>query len=125
MGLKENGLYAIYNKKEYKCDIENQNKVSIYSESLDEGFSEFMGVYYKEVPKNECVRIYKKTLCFLYNNDSFLIRDEDNVNGKVLLETGTRSYDLTELGFKRVLNDTFQKWVSKTEGKEYWAYTEY
>jgi len=43
----------------------------------------------------------------------------------VLLETGPRSYDLISLGFKRVLNDTFQKWVSLSEGEKYWAIYDY
>ncbi|MFL0252916.1 hypothetical protein ACJDT4_21140 [Clostridium neuense] len=119
----ENEMYAIYKGKECKCDIEDENTISIYSSSLDDGFSDFMGVYYMDVSFKDCTRVYKKTLCFKYNNDSFLIREEHD--NKVLLETGSRSYDLISLGFKRVLNDIFQKWVSLSEGKRYWAIYDY
>jgi len=122
--MNNDEMYAIYNGKEYKCGTLKGGKcINLYSEKQENGFIEFMGTYSKNVDREKCDRVYRKTLCFRYKQDNFLIREEKD--GKVLLETGPRSYDLTELGFKRVLNDTFQKWVSKTEGKEYWAYTEY
>lgn len=118
-----NGTYAIYQGKEYKCDIEDEKNICIYSESLDEGFNDFMGIYYKNISFMDCTRVFKRTLCFKYNHDSFLIREEKD--DKVLLETGPRAYDLISLGFKRILNDTFQKWVPLSEGEKYWAIYEY
>jgi|GEM_PF-3087901 len=53
-------MYVIYQGKEYKCDIEDENTISIYSSSLHEGFSNFMGVYYKDVLFKDCTRVYKK-----------------------------------------------------------------
>ncbi len=121
--MKENGQFAIYKGIEYKCCFRNNGKIALLSETPLEEFIEFMGTYSREVTKEECSRIYKKTLCFEYNNDSFLIREEKD--NKVLLETGARSYDLISLGFERVLNDTFQKWVLLDEGKRYWAIYDY
>lgn len=121
--MKESGQFAIYKGIEYKCCFRNNGKIGLLSETPVEGFIEFMGTYSRDVIREECFRIYKKTLCFKYHDDSFLIREEDN--DKVLLETGPRSYDLISLGFERVLNDTFQKWVSLSEGKKYWAIYDY
>ena len=117
-------IYAVYKDKTYECSILNcGRKIKLLSDVPIDGFCKGIGRYYLNVERENCERVYKKMLCFNYVNDNFLIKEEKD--GKVLLETGPRSYDLTELGFKRVLNDIFQKWVSKTEGKEYWAYTEY
>ena len=121
--MKYDCLYAIYNDRRYECSIEGENLIEIYGNRFDKGFEEFMGIYSKMISRNECSRVYRKTLCFKYNNDNFLIREEkDNM---VLLETGPRSYDLKKLGFTKILNDTFQKWVNINEGEKYWAITEY
>lgn len=104
-------------------DIMSNGKIGLLSKIPVEGFIDFMGTYSKDVTREDCSRIYKKTLCSKYNNDSFLIREEHD--NKVLLETGPRSYDLISLGFERVLNDTFQKLVSLSEGKKYWAIYNY
>lgn len=121
--MNKNGQFAIYKGIEYKCCFRSNGKIGLLSKVPVKGFNEFMGTYSKDVTKEDCSRIYKKTLCFKYNNDSFLIREKDD--NKVLLETGPRSYDLISLGFERVLNDTFQKWVSLSEGKKYWAIYDY
>ncbi|AGF57865.1 hypothetical protein B0P06_003825 [Clostridium saccharoperbutylacetonicum] len=121
--MSENGQYAIYKGIEYKCCFRSNGKIGLLSEIPVEGFIEFMGTYSRDVLREECSRVYKKTLCFKYNNDSFLIREEDK--NRVLLETGPRSYDLISLGFERVLNDTFQKWMPVSEGEKYWAIYDY
>lgn len=122
--VNKSGMYAIYNGKEYRCGtIDGGKGIKLYSDIPLESFTEFFGTYSKLVKREECSRVYKKTLCFRYNNDSFLIREEKD--NKVLLETGPRSYDLLDLGFVRVLHDTFQKWVSLDEGERYWAIMEY
>jgi hypothetical protein len=119
----KNGLFAIYKGEEFECSFVTDDVLHLISSKERAGFDNFMGTYSMSVKRIECERVYGKTLCFKYNNDSFLIREEkDNM---VLLETGPRSYDLKKLGFKKILNDTFQKWVNVNEGEKYWAITEY
>ncbi|MBE6047962.1 MAG: hypothetical protein E7213_06105 [Clostridium sp.] len=117
-------IYAEYNKKTFECSMSGGGKIiKLLSDSYIEGFKKGITRYYLQVERQNCTRVYRKTLCFKYNNDNFLIREEkDNM---VLLETGPRSYDLKKLGFTKILNDTFQKWVNINEGEKYWAITEY
>ena len=117
-------MYAEYKGTEYPCSMIHGGKIiKLMSERPLEGFSKGMSSYVKQVERSACERVYKKELCFKYKNDSFLVCHRDN--GKVLLETGPRSYNLIELGFERVLQDTFQKWVDETDGELYWNETEY
>ena len=50
--------------------------IELYSEDSFRRVYRVFGTYSKLVKREECSRIYKKTLCFRYNNDSFLIREE-------------------------------------------------
>lgn len=117
-------MYAIYENKEYRCGtLKGGEEIKLYSQEELPGFVELLGTYYKIVKRQECLRVYRKTLCFRYDDDNFLVRDEKG--DMLLLETGPRAYDLLEKGFERVLHDTFQKWVPLSAGEKYWVTIEY
>lgn len=122
--MNNNMIFAEYENQTFECSLVKGGKeIKLLSDIQLNGFTKGIERYYLKVDRVKCGRVYKKTFCFKYYGDSFLVRDE--MGDKVLLETGPRSYDLIALGFERILNDTFQKWVSKLEGELYWAYTEY
>ncbi|MBE6048067.1 MAG: hypothetical protein E7213_06660 [Clostridium sp.] len=119
----KNGFYAIYKGEEFECSFFTDDILHLISNRERPGFDNFMGTYSMKVKRKECERVYRRTLNFKYENDDFLIREEKGE--MVLLETGPRSYDLKKLGFKKILNDTFQKWVNVNEGERYWYIKEY
>lgn len=122
--INSDSMYALYKGKEYECSTMFGGKfINLYSNIPQEGFEKSYENYSKRVKREECERVYRKTLCFRYKDDDFLIADEKG--GKVLLVTGPRSYDLTKLGFERVDHEMFQKWVPLSEGEKYWANKEY
>lgn len=117
-------MIAIYDGKEYECSSMNGGKrIKLLSDEAEEGFVKSIERYTKIVDRSQCSRVYKRELCFEYCNDSFLVKGQNG--DMVLLEAGPRSYDLKSIGFKRVLNDTFQKWVKLSEGRIYWNETDY
>lgn len=122
--MNSDSIYAIYKGKEYECGFRFGGKfINLYSDIPQEGFEKSYERYRMMVKREECERVYRKTLCFRYKNDNFLIQEERG--GKVLLVTGPRSYDLTKLGFERIDHEMFQQWVSVSEGEKYWATKEY
>lgn len=117
-------LFAKYNGKEYECaSMRGGKKYKLLSEHPVDGFSKGLSCYTKIVSREECSKVYKKEMCFKYKGDSFLIIKENG--NKILLESGPRSYDLKALGFDKILNDTFQKWVEKKDGEIYLNETQY
>ena len=117
-------IFAKYKGIEYACSMMRGGTViKLMSEKPIEGFSHGVSSYVKQVERKECERVYKKELCFRYKNDSFLVRQKEG--SRILLETGPRSYKLSDYGFEKVLQDTFQKWVDETDGELYWNETEY
>lgn len=118
-------LYAIYNENEYKCSIgRDKQLIKLLSDSYQDGFTKSnFGGYVKEVSREECTKVFKKELCCKYNNEKFLVRQENDDN--ILIESGPRSYNLEESGFSRISNDVFQKWIKKTDCELYWNETNY
>lgn len=117
-------MYAVYNGNTYLCSMmQGGKKINLRSKTYIEGFTKGISNYILQVDREKCERVFRRELCFRYKNDSFLVTKEEN--DKVLLETGPRSYDLSTLGFDKVLHDVFQKWVSKSEGELYWSETDY
>ncbi len=117
-------IFADYKGQIYKCSIARGGKqIRLLSDTCVDGFEKGITGYVKKVDKADCDRVYKKELCFRHMNDAFLVLNTEDE--RVLLESGPRSYDLTEIGFERKQNDVFQKWVNKNEGEMYWNETDY
>ena len=117
-------MYAVYKGNTYLCSLmQGGRKINLRSEKYIEGFTKGIKNYVLQVDREECERVFRRELCFNYMNDSFLVSKEEK--DKVLLESGPRSYDLSTLGFDKVLQDVFQKWVLKSEGELYWSETDY
>ncbi len=117
-------MYAVYKGNIYKCSTVQGGKIiKLLSETNVKGFTKGIVSYYLQVSREECDRVFKREQCFRYIDESYLVKEEKE--DKVLLETGPRGYDLSALGFTRVLNDVFQKWAPKSEGEYYWNETDY
>lgn len=117
-------MYAEYNGKKYRCSMTNGGKnINLLSDTIEDGFSMGLSCYIKKVERDECTRVFRKELCFKYNGDVFLVKEDEG--DRILLETGPRSYKLEEYGFLKILNDVYQKWVDKRDGELFWSETDY